>query len=94
MVGIRPAEGIRIPVAEEIHNLAGEESQRSSHAKRRAEEWAGRRGRGPEQGRKEADRPAYCRTFWETLEEAWRVVGGGSGETEEVEKLLGAGARR
>lgn len=40
------------------------------------------------------DVPAYCRTFWETLEEAWRVVGGGSGETEEVEKLLGAGARR
>lgn len=59
VAGIRPVEGIRIPVAEEIHSLAGEESQRSSHAKRRAEEWAGRRGRGPGQGRKEADRPGW-----------------------------------
>lgn len=73
--GIRLVEGIHILVGEESHSLAVEENHRSSRAKRRAEEWAGRRGRGPGQGRKEADRPAYCRTFWEMFRGAWRVVG-------------------
>lgn len=62
--GIRLVEGIHILVGEESHSLAVEENHRSSRAKRRAEEWAGRRGRGPGQGRKEADRPGWILAGW------------------------------